>query len=63
MRKTGGESGAAARRQIKFSGFRKGVRRRTLFPPEKGFPRVTRRREIDFRGAAEKTLDIGLVLW
>ena len=27
-------------KHIKFSGFRKGVRGRTLFPPEKGFPRV-----------------------
>ncbi len=33
-------------RQIKFSGFRKGVRGRTLFPPEKGFPRVNCRSKL-----------------
>ena len=33
-------------RHIKFSGFRKGVRGRTLFPPEKGFPRVTCRPKL-----------------
>ncbi len=27
-------------KHIKFSGFRKGVRGITLFPPEKGFPRI-----------------------
>ena len=34
----------------KFSGFRKGVRGITLFPPEKGFPRVTAPTKFDFRG-------------
>ena len=33
----------------KRSGFRKGVRGITLFPPEKGFPRVTAPTKLDFR--------------
>ena len=41
----------------KFSGFRKGVRGRTLFPPEKGFPRVTCRCEIARRRLDKQVLD------